>query len=338
MAERLIRSIARPYRFNELELHVTASIGITLSDGEIEQPMKLIQQADLAMYQAKQHGRNNYQWYTEHLNQEVSERMTLRNELQKAIEGMNFELYYQPQIDARSGAVIGSEALLRWPHAERGMISPMRFIPVAEDTGQIIPISQWVLNTACTYNRQLFERGLARGAISVNISAVHFLRSNFVETVQQALDGSGLPPELLELEITESVLLKDAERAIYLLHELKKIGVGLALDDFGTGYSSLSYLKDLPIDKVKIDRSFVQELIDDPRDAAITQGIISMAHHLDLQVVAEGVETAEQAAFLSRNRCDAFQGFLYARPMPFAELEQYLRRQPPLEPAKRQGG
>ena len=338
VAERLIRSIARPYRFNELELHVTASIGITLSDGEIEQPMKLIQQADLAMYQAKQHGRNNYQWYTEHLNQEVSERMTLRNELQKAIEGMNFELYYQPQIDARSGAVIGSEALLRWPHAERGMISPMRFIPVAEDTGQIIPISQWVLNTACTYNRQLFERGLARGAISVNISAVHFLRSNFVETVQQALDGSGLPPELLELEITESVLLKDAERAIYLLHELKKIGVGLALDDFGTGYSSLSYLKDLPIDKVKIDRSFVQELIDDPRDAAITQGIISMAHHLDLQVVAEGVETAEQAAFLSRNRCDAFQGFLYARPMPFAELEQYLRRQPPLEPAKRQGG
>ncbi|WP_455231572.1 putative bifunctional diguanylate cyclase/phosphodiesterase [Geopseudomonas aromaticivorans] len=331
VAERLIRSISRPYRLNELELHVTASIGITLSDGEIEQPMKLIQQADLAMYQAKQHGRNNYQWYTEHLNQEVSERMTLRNELQKAIEGMSFELHYQPQIDARSGAVIGSEALLRWPHAERGLISPLRFIPVAEDTGQIIPISQWVLDTACRHNRQLLDRGLARGAISVNISAVHFLRSNFIETVRRALDSSGLPASLLELEITESVLLKNAERAIYLLHELKKIGVGLALDDFGTGYSSLSYLKDLPIDKVKIDRSFVQELISDPRDAAITQGIISMAHHLNLKVVAEGVENAEQAAFLNRNQCDAFQGFLYARPMPFAELEGYLQRQAQLE-------
>ena len=331
VAERLIRSISRPYRLNELELHVTASIGITLSDGEIEQPMKLIQQADLAMYQAKQHGRNNYQWYTEHLNQEVSERMTLRNELQKAIEGMSFELHYQPQIDARSGAVIGSEALLRWPHAERGLISPLRFIPVAEDTGQIIPISQWVLDTACRHNRQLLDRGLARGAISVNISAVHFLRSNFIETVRRALDSSGLPASLLELEITESVLLKNAERAIYLLHELKKIGVGLALDDFGTGYSSLSYLKDLPIDKVKIDRSFVQELISDPRDAAITQGIISMAHHLNLKVVAEGVESAEQADFLNRNQCDAFQGFLYARPMPFAELEGYLQRQAQLE-------
>ncbi|MNM88648.1 Phytochrome-like protein cph2 [compost metagenome] len=331
MAERLIRSISRPYRLNELELHVTASIGITLSDGEIEQPMKLIQQADLAMYQAKQHGRNNYQWYTEHLNQEVSERMTLRNELQKAIETMSFELHYQPQIDARSGRVIGSEALLRWPHAERGMISPMQFIPVAEDTGQIIPISQWVLDTACRHNRQLLDKGLAHGAVSVNISAVHFLRSNFVDTVRRALDNSGLPAHLLELEITESVLLKNTERAIELLHELKGLGVGLALDDFGTGYSSLSYLKDLPIDKVKIDRSFVQELISDPRDAAITQGIISMAHHLNLKVVAEGVESAEQAAFLNRNQCDAFQGFLYARPMPFAELEGYLQRQAQLE-------
>ncbi|MNC23291.1 Phytochrome-like protein cph2 [compost metagenome] len=252
--------------------------------------------------------------------------MTLRNELQKAIETMSFELHYQPQIDARSGRVIGSEALLRWPHAERGMISPMQFIPVAEDTGQIIPISQWVLDTACRHNRQLLDKGLAHGAVSVNISAVHFLRSNFVDTVRRALDNSGLPAHLLELEITESVLLKNAERAIELLHELKTLGVGLALDDFGTGYSSLSYLKDLPIDKVKVDRSFVQELISDRRDAAITQGIISMAHHLDLMVVAEGVETAEQAAFLSRNQCDAFQGYLYAKAMPFAELERYLQQ------------
>ena len=325
VAERLIRGIARPYHFNELQLHVTASIGITLSDGNIEHPMKLIQEADLAMYQAKQHGRNNYQWYTEHLNQEVSERMTLRNELQKAIGSMSFELHYQPQIDARRGAVLGSEALLRWPHPERGMISPLRFIPVAEDTGQIIPISQWVLDTACRHNRDLLDRSCVHGPISVNISAVHFLREDFVATVQRALDDSRLPAHLLELEITESVLLKDAERAIRLLHELKELGVGLALDDFGTGYSSLSYLKDLPIDKVKIDRSFIEDLTRDPRDAAITQGIISMAHHLELLVVAEGVESIEQATFLNRSQCDVFQGHLYARPMPFAELETYLR-------------
>ncbi|THG86300.1 EAL domain-containing protein [Pseudomonas sp. A-1] len=325
VAERLIHSIARPYQFNELELHVTASIGITVSNGEIEQPVKLIQEADLAMYQAKQHGRNNYQWYTEHLNQEVSERMTLRNELQKAIEGLNFELHYQPQIDARTGALLGCEALLRWPHAERGSISPLRFIPVAEDTGQIVPISQWVLVTACSHQRRLLDQGLAAGVVSVNISAVHFLRQDFVGTVQRSLEYSGLPAHLLELEITETVLLKDAERAIQLLRELKALGVGIALDDFGTGYSSLSYLKDLPIDKVKIDRSFVHELISDQRDAAITQGIISMAHHLDLKVVAEGVETTEQADFLRRNLCDAFQGYLYARPMPYSQLEAYLR-------------
>ncbi|WPP46302.1 putative bifunctional diguanylate cyclase/phosphodiesterase [Pseudomonas sp. AN-1] len=325
VAERLIHSIARPYQFNELELHVTASIGITVSNGEIEQPVKLIQEADLAMYQAKQHGRNNYQWYTEHLNQEVSERMTLRNELQKAIEGLNFELHYQPQIDARTGALLGCEALLRWPHAERGSISPLRFIPVAEDTGQIVPISQWVLVTACSHQRRLLDQGLAAGVVSVNISAVHFLRQDFVGTVQRSLEYSGLPAHLLELEITETVLLKDAERAIQLLRELKALGVGIALDDFGTGYSSLSYLKDLPIDKVKIDRSFVHELISDQRDAAITQGIISMAHHLDLKVVAEGVETTEQAEFLRRNLCDAFQGYLYARPMPYSQLEAYLR-------------
>ncbi len=325
VAERLIHSIARPYQFNELELHVTASIGITVSNGEIEQPVKLIQEADLAMYQAKQHGRNNYQWYTEHLNQEVSERMTLRNELQKAIEGLNFELHYQPQIDARTGALLGCEALLRWPHTERGSISPLRFIPVAEDTGQIVPISQWVLVTACSHQRRLLDQGLAAGVVSVNISAVHFLRQDFVGTVQRSLEYSGLPAHLLELEITENSLLEETEETLSTLQELRALGVRLTLDDFGTGYSSLSYLKDLPIDKVKIDRSFVHELISDQRDAAITQGIISMAHHLDLKVVAEGVETTEQADFLRRNLCDAFQGYLYARPMPYSQLEAYLR-------------
>ncbi|MGH8355738.1 MAG: EAL domain-containing protein, partial [Pseudomonas sp.] len=339
VADRLIDNIARPYRVQGIEMHITASIGITLSDGTIEPPTLLIQQADLAMNKAKQQGRNNYQWYTKDLNQKVSERVTLRNELQKAIEAEAFQLYYQPQIDARSGRVIGTEALLRWDHAEQGFISPAQFIPVAEDTGQIIPLSQWVLETACRHNRRLNEQGQTSITVAVNISPVQFQRANFVENVRATLELTGLPAELLELEITETVLLDNAERAIHTLHALKSLGVRISIDDFGTGFSSLNYLKRLPIDKVKIDRSFVQEVISDRHDAAITQGIISMAHHLKLKVIAEGVETEPQVAFLKKSHCDAFQGYFFARPMPFQQLELFLKERkedwPPQQETRR---
>ena len=327
VVDRVIESIARPYKIAKIELHITASIGITLSDGNVEDPMLLIQQADLAMFKAKQQGRNNYQWYTEDLNLKVSERVTLRNALQKAIEAEAFELYYQPQIDGRSGRVIGYEALLRWQHAEQGFISPAQFVPLAEDTGQIIPLSEWVLGTACKTARRLIDQGYPNGVMAVNISPVQFQRSNFVETVQTALDQAGLPADHLELEITETVLLDNAERAIFTLHALKSLGVRIAIDDFGTGFSSLNYLKRLPVDKVKIDRSFVQEVISDRNDAAITQGIISMAHHLKLKVIAEGVETEPQFAFLKKSHCDEFQGFYFAKPMPLAKLDVFLRQQ-----------
>ncbi len=327
VVDRVIESIARPYKIAKIELHITASIGITLSDGNVEDPMLLIQQADLAMFKAKQQGRNNYQWYTEDLNLKVSERVTLRNALQKAIEAEAFELYYQPQIDGRSGRVIGYEALLRWQHAEQGFISPAQFVPLAEDTGQIIPLSEWVLGTACKTARKLIDQGYPNGVMAVNISPVQFQRSNFVETVQAALDQAGLPADHLELEITETVLLDNAERAIFTLHALKSLGVRIAIDDFGTGFSSLNYLKRLPVDKVKIDRSFVQEVISDRNDAAITQGIISMAHHLKLKVIAEGVETEPQFAFLKKSHCDEFQGFYFAKPMPLAKLDIFLRQQ-----------
>ncbi|NQD94038.1 EAL domain-containing protein, partial [Pseudomonas sp. CrR25] len=287
VADRIIENIARPYKVGGIEMHITASIGITLSDGSVAPAMQLIQQADLAMYKAKQQGRNNYQWYTKDLNQKVSERVTLRNELQKAIEAEAFQLYYQPQIDGRNSRVIGYEALLRWQHAEHGFISPAQFVPVAEDTGQIIPLSEWVLGTACRQARALLDQGWSGCVMAVNISPVQFQRANFVETVRAALEQSKLPAELLELEITETVLLDNAERAIYILHALKDLGVHISIDDFGTGFSSLNYLKRLPIDKIKIDRSFVQEVISDRNDAAITQGIISMAHHLKLKVIAE---------------------------------------------------
>ncbi|MDX1722521.1 MAG: EAL domain-containing protein [Pseudomonas sp.] len=327
VTERIMESIARPYTIGGVDLHITASIGITLSDGSIEQPMQLIQQADLAMYKAKQQGRNNYQWYTEDLNQKVSERVTLRNELQKAIDTEAFELYYQPQINSRTGRVIGYEALLRWQHAEKGFISPAQFVPIAEDTGQIIPLSEWVLKTACRDARLLLDQGFDGAVMAVNISPVQFQRANFVEFVRSSLIQAQLPAELLELEITETVLLANAERAIFTLHALKDLGVRIAIDDFGTGFSSLNYLKRLPIDKVKIDRSFIQDVISDRNDAAITQGIISMAHHLKLKVIAEGVETEAQIAFLKKSHCDEFQGYYFAKPIPLTTLKHYLLQQ-----------
>jgi len=325
VAGRLLSDIARPYQINGIEQHLTASIGITLSDGLLSQPMELIQQADLAMYKAKQEGRNNYQWYTNDLNQRVGERVSLRNELQKALDTQAFVLYYQPQIDGRTGRVVGVEALLRWNHPERGFISPAVFIPIAEDTGQIIPLSFWVLDTACRQIRELCEQGMTGPSVAVNISSIHFQRSNFVDSIQAVLHKHQLSAELLELEITEGVLLNHAERAIETLHQLKKLGVKIAIDDFGTGFSSLNYLKRLPIDKVKIDRSFVEEIISDQHDAAITQGIISMAHHLRLKVIAEGVETEPQFAFLKKSHCDLFQGYYFAKPMPFSELAAFMR-------------
>jgi EAL domain-containing protein (putative c-di-GMP-specific phosphodiesterase class I)/CheY-like chemotaxis protein len=213
---------------------------------------------------------------------------------------------------------------LRWQHPLLGFISPAQFVPVAEDTGQIIPLSEWVLATACRDCRRLMDQGVTGTVVAVNISAVHFQRNIFVDTVRRVLEESRLPAELLELEITETVLLDNAERAIATLQALKALGVRLSIDDFGTGFSSLNYLKRLPIDKVKIDRAFVQEVISDHHDAAITQGIISMAHHLRLRVIAEGVETESQFAFLKKSHCDEFQGYYFARPMPFDQLERFF--------------
>lgn len=220
--------------------------------------------------------------------------------------------------------MVGIEALLRWEHPEKGFIPPAVFVPVAEDSGQIIPLSLWVLDTACAQLRQLDDQGITGISMAVNISPMHFQRGHFVQYVQATLEKHGLRGEQLELEITESLLLNNAEQAIETLHRLKALGVRIALDDFGTGFSSLSYLKRLPIDKIKIDRSFIREIVTDHHDAAITQGIISMAHHLSLIVVAEGVETASQMEFLKGSRCDIFQGYHFARPMPFATLEAFL--------------
>lgn len=325
VVDRIMDQIARPFDVDGVPLQLTCSIGITLSGDKVsEDPLQLIQQADLAMYKAKQHGRNDYQWYTDDLTQRVHERLILRGDLQQAIELGQFELYYQPQVAVKNGQVCGSEALLRWNHPERGMIPPSIFIPMAEATGQIIPLSEWVFKRACQ-DAVVLSTKLPRGAaVAINVSPLHFQRSSFVDFIQRMLDDSGLDPQCMELEVTEGLLLNNIEDAIETLQKLKDKGIKIAIDDFGTGFSSLNYLKRLPIDKVKIDKAFIDDVNEDGRDAAIVQSIISLAHNLQLTVIAEGVETDKQLAFLAEHECDEIQGYLFARPMPFADLLEWI--------------
>lgn len=328
VVERLLLRLAPPYWYRGSELRITASIGIAIDDGSMENPRQLIQQADLAMYKAKRRGRNTYHWFTEDLNRKVSERVKLRSALQQAIEKQQFRLHYQPQIHAPTGRVVGIEALLRWHHPERGNIPPSDFISLAEDTGQIIPISEWVLATACRDAQQLNAMGVGTIIMAVNISPMQFQRPGFLASIEQVLAASALTPALLELEITEGVLMDSAEQAIQALKALRRLGVHIALDDFGTGFSSLSYLKRLPINKIKIDRSFVRDVISDRHDAAIIDGVVAMAGKMGLEVLVEGVETAEQFSYLQQRHCDYFQGYYFARPMPLDELCRFLNLLP----------
>ncbi|WP_163559544.1 EAL domain-containing protein [Halomonas sp. NO4] len=324
LAERLLKRIGRSYRVGQHELYLGASVGVAFLSRDIDNPVELIQQADMAMYRAKQKGRNVWQCFTGEINDEVSTRMALRNDLQEAIDAGNFELHYQPLIDATDGGVAGFEALVRWKHPVRGYLSPGLFIPLAEETGQIVPISEWVLRQACRDMCELARDGLGHFRVAVNLSPLQFHRPNFLGNLKQALLETGLAAEYLELELTEGILMNDTASAIETLRLLREMGVEVAIDDFGTGFSSLSYLKLLPIGKIKIDRSFVRDVTRSAHDSAIVQGIISMAHHLGLTVVAEGIEEAAQASYLKQHGCDIFQGFHFARPMPLAQLRAYL--------------
>ena len=325
LAGRILSTIAKPITLQGQEVQLTASIGISVSGNELTEPMQLVQQADLAMYRAKQLGRNNYQWYDAEMDQSLSKQLSLKAMLRKAIEQQELELYYQPQVDAVTNELVGLEALLRWPHPEQGFISPDEFIPVAEDTGMIVEIGQWVLEQACAFNYQLQQQQLAFVPVAVNLSSMQFQRSEFIEHLQQTLLAQQLAPRYLQLELTESLLLKNIEYVIEKLHQLKQLGISIAIDDFGTGYSSLNYLKRLPIDKLKIDRSFVRDIVSDQRDAAICRAIIAMAHQLNIKVVAEGVEYDAQVALLRKSVCDEFQGYHFAKPMSAADTEQFLR-------------
>ena len=319
-AERILHSFESSFCIEGHDLHVSTSIGIADSDGSLHQARELLQHADKAVERAKWQGRNTWQWYRATESVITDEHIMLRHDLHAALRNDEFELYYQPIVDAHTGHVRSVEALIRWHHPTRGIVAPGIFIPIAEKTGQIIALGRWVLKQACQTFANLNAKGYRVGLVSVNISALQFHRDGFISEVQNVLAETGLPAEMLELEITESVLFNEAENVIAMLHVLREMKVAIAIDDFGTGFSSLGYLRDLPISKVKLDRTFIQNIAESPSDAAIVDGIITMAHKMDLAVVAEGIETCEQQQDMTNRECDLLQGFLFSRPVPLSDL------------------
>jgi diguanylate cyclase (GGDEF)-like protein/PAS domain S-box-containing protein len=323
-AEKILHALRAPYHIDQHELHITGSIGIVSYPGDGEDAETLMNRADVAMYHAKDCGRDNYQFFKPEMNIHTIERQSLEGSLRHAIERRELLLHYQPKIKLATGAIIGVEALIRWHHPERGLVSPAQFIAIAEECGLIVPIGRWVLHEACRQARAWQVAGLPPTCVAINISSVELRDRGFVPNLRAVLKETGLEPRYLELELTETVLMEDSRSAAEVLLELKEIGVQLALDDFGTGYSSLSYLKRFPIDTLKIDQSFVRDLKADTDDAGIVTAVIGMGKSLHMRVVAEGVETREQLDFLQEHNCPQGQGFYFSRPVPATEFGRLL--------------
>jgi diguanylate cyclase (GGDEF)-like protein/PAS domain S-box-containing protein len=323
--QRISAAVSQSLVVDENEFFLRCSAGVAVYPNDGSEPEKLIEHANTAMHRAKELGRSNYQFYTPSMNESALERLRMERQLRHALEHDEFALYYQPQVDLRTGCIVGMEALLRWRHPERGLVPPNEFIALAEETGLIVPFGAWVLRTACRQNMAWQRAGFGELRIGVNLSARQFSQKNLVGMIASILEETGLPPHCLDLELTENLVMTDVEHAIGVLNDLRRLGVQLSIDDFGTGYSSLSYLKRFPIDVLKIDQSFVREIAPKSNDAAISDAIISMAHSLGIKVIAEGVETEAQCEFLSRKMCDEIQGFLFAKPLPVNEVEALLR-------------
>jgi diguanylate cyclase (GGDEF)-like protein len=323
-AQRLVEQLSAPYVLGRKDCHVTLSIGISVFPSDGSDSQALLKAADVAMYRAKEAGRNNYLYYSPSMNVHTAERLELESDLRHALERGEFVLHYQPKVETMTGLITGTEALLRWKHPLRGLVQPMDFIPLAEETGLIVPIGEWVLATACARNKAWQDQGLTKLTIAVNLSALQFADPLLLSKLTRIIQASGLDPSSLELEITESMVMLHGHRAVAVLEKLKSIGVQIAIDDFGTGYSSLSYLKRFPIDTLKVDHSFIRDIPADSGDKKIVRAIIAMAHSLRLKVVAEGVETADQLTFLRAQHCDAVQGYFLYRPLPEAEVADVL--------------
>lgn len=326
VARKVLRQVAAPIEVAEHRLYVTTSIGITVFPDDGDDAETLLKNADNAMYRAKAEGRNTYHISTVELSRSVQERMTLESGMHGAMERNEFEIWYQPQIDVRGNRIIGMEALLRWKHPSRGVIGPAEFIAVAEERGFIVVIGDWVLRKACEQVNILRARGYRDLRVAVNISPRQFREETLVARVEAALHETGIDPQMLELEITEGVAMENVELTVDVLTQLRKLGITIAIDDFGTGHSSLSYLKRFPIDALKIDRGFVEDLPDRFEDAAIVKAVIQLAHGLNLRVIAEGVERQEQLDFLKGHGCREIQGYLFGMPMRLSDFEKVLER------------
>lgn len=324
VAENILEALRPAFEIDDHKLYVTASIGVSIYPYDGDDAHNLLKNAGAAMQLAKEQGGNGYQFFTPSMHTLGLKRLLLESNLRRALERQEFVLHYQPQVEVETGKTIAVEALIRWQNPERGLVAPGEFIPLAEDTGLIVPIGEWVLHTACSQCKSWQKLGFPQARVSINLSARQFQQPNLVQLIADALAGSKLDPNCLELELTENVVMKNPEQAAATLRRLKEIGVSISLDDFGTGYSSLSYLKNLPIDGLKIDRSFVRDLTSDPNDAAIIMAVITLAHSLKLKVIAEGVENEEQLSFLRLLRCDAVQGYFYSRPMPAEAVREWL--------------
>ncbi len=325
LAQELIERISAPSLIEGMELVVTPSIGIAVFPGDGQDVDALLQAGDTAMYRAKAAGGANFQFYEPDMHRSASRTLQIENALRWALERHELELHYQPQIELRSGRVIGCEALLRWRHPKLGLVAPSEFMPIAEDSGLILPIGEWVLRAAVAQNKAWQEAGLTPSLVAVNVSALQFRQAQFAELVSSILVEAGLEACWLELELTESVVSEDLGEAVRIMEQLDRLGVQLSVDDFGTGYSSLAYLRRFPLDKLKIDQSFVRDLGSDPDSVLIVAGVITMARSLGLRTIAEGVETPEQLAVLTAEGCDEVQGYWHARPMHAAQYERWFR-------------
>jgi diguanylate cyclase (GGDEF)-like protein/PAS domain S-box-containing protein len=326
VARKILAAVVQPMTMQGQECRVTASVGICMYPADAQDEQALMKNADIAMYRAKEDGKNNYKFYSQEINVHSFERMALESSLRRGLERNEFLLHYQAKLDLNTGRITGVEALVRWQHPDLGMVPPAQFIPLAEETGLIVPLGRWVLNTACAQNVAWQKQGLPALSMAVNLSARQFADDDLVDDIKQALAVTGIAPELLELELTESMVIQNTERASKVLADIKKLGVRLAIDDFGVGYSSLSHLKRFPIDTLKVDRSFIRDIPQDPEDRAITEAIIAMGKSLKLTVVAEGVETLDQQNFLRDHDCDEMQGFYFSKPITSDQFADLLRK------------
>ncbi len=324
--QRILDEIALPYRIGPHEFFLSCSIGYSLLPGDGDTADLLLRNADMAMYRAKDLGRNNIQPFVPELNEKVIRRLSLEGDLRRALDNGEFYLCYQPQMDLVTRRMVGMETLIRWQHPQRGLISPVQFIPLAEETGLIVPIGAWVLRTACAQAKAWQDAGLPPVRLSVNLSARQFIQRDLIASIRQTLEDTGLSAEYLELELTESLIMHNADLFISTLRELREIGIELAVDDFGTGYSSLSYLQRFPINRLKIDQSFVRDIVGNADSGAISVAIIMLGHSLGLKVIAEGVETIEQLDFLHSSNCNEIQGFYFSKPLPAAEMQKLLEQ------------